>query len=113
MPAYLIVQITVRDAAMYEQYRELAPPSITAYGGRYIVRGGTTETLEGTWRPTRLVILEFPSVERARAWWGSPEYAVAKALRQTSADTEMVLVEGLSAEASAALTGTSRASSAG
>ena len=96
MPAYVVVQITVRDAATYERYKELAPPSIAAYGGRYIVRGGATETLEGSWRPTRFVVLEFPSVERARAWWNSPEYAAAKALRQASAETEMLLVEGLS-----------------
>ena len=106
MPAYLIVQITVRDAETYARYRELAPPSIAAYGGRYLVRGGTTETLEGIWRPTRLVILEFPTVERAREWWASPEYAVAKALRQSCADTEMLLVDGLPTDASAALAGT-------
>ena len=103
MPAYLISQITVRDPATYERYKELAPPSIASYGGRYVVRGGATETLEGSWRPTRLVILEFPSVERARAWWHSPEYAAAKALRQACADTEMLLVDGLSQAALAAL----------
>lgn len=112
MPAYLIAQVTVRDAETYERYKELVPPSIAAYGGRYIVRGGTTETLEGMWRPTRLVILEFPTVERARQWWASPEYAVAKALRQSCADTEMLLVEGLSAEALAALAGTRQTSTA-
>jgi uncharacterized protein (DUF1330 family) len=105
MPAYLIAQITVRDPLKYERYKELAPPSIGAYDGRYVVRGGTAETLEGSWRPTRLVILEFPSLERARAWWDSPEYAAAKALRQACADTEMLLVEGLSAAAAAAVTG--------
>jgi uncharacterized protein (DUF1330 family) len=108
MPAYLISQITVRDTATYERYKELAPPSIAIYGGRYVVRGGATETLEGSWRPTRLVILEFPSVERARAWWDSPEYAAAKALRQACADTEMLLVDGLSQAASAALAGAGR-----
>lgn len=110
MPAFLVVQITVRDAATYERYRELAPPSIAMYGGRYVVRGGATETLEGTWRPARLVILEFPSVERAREWWDSPEYAAAKALRQSCADTEMLLVDGLSEAASSALAATGRAS---
>ena len=108
MPAYVIVQITVRDPVTYERYKELAPPSIAAYGGRYLARGGATETLEGSWRPTRLVILEFPSVERARDWWSSPEYAAAKALRQQSADTEMLLVEGLPPSASAALSGTAQ-----
>ncbi|HKG90682.1 MAG TPA: DUF1330 domain-containing protein [Gemmatimonadaceae bacterium] len=95
MPAYIIVQISVRDPDTYERYKLLTPPSIAAYGGRYIVRGGATETLEGSWSPRRLVVLEFPSVERARAWWGSPEYAGAKALRQQCADTEMLLVDGL------------------
>ncbi len=99
MPAYLIVQITVRDAATYERYKELAPAAIAAYGGRYVVRGGATEVLEGSWHPGRLVVLEFPSVERARAWWSSPEYEAAKALRQASADTEMLLVEGPSSAA--------------
>jgi uncharacterized protein (DUF1330 family) len=108
MPAYLIAQITVRDPATYERYKDLAPPSIAMYGGRYVVRGGATETLEGAWRPTRLVMLEFPSVERARAWWESPEYAPAKALRQTCADTEMLLIDGLSQAASAALAGAAR-----
>jgi uncharacterized protein (DUF1330 family) len=95
MPAYVAVEITVEDPATYERYKALAPPSIAQYGGRYVVRGGATETLEGTWRPKRFVLLEFPSVERARAWWGSPEYAEAKALRQSCAHTEMLLVEGL------------------
>jgi uncharacterized protein (DUF1330 family) len=113
MPAYLIAQITVRDAAAYERYRQLAPPSIATYGGRYVVRGGATERLEGSWRPSRLVVLEFPSVERAREWWDSPEYAAAKALRQASTDTEMLLVEGLSSAASAALTGAAATSATG
>ena len=95
MPAYVAVQIDVRDAVTYERYKELAPPSIAAYGGRYLVRGGATTTLEGEWSPTRFVILEFPSVEQARRWWDSPEYAEAKALRQASASTQMLLVEGL------------------
>jgi uncharacterized protein (DUF1330 family) len=95
MSAYVVVQITVRDPARYEEYKVMAPASIAQYGGRYLVRGGKTETLEGTWLPTRFVILEFPSAERARAWWNSTEYATAKPIRQASADTEMLLVEGL------------------
>lgn len=95
MPAYVVVDIEIRDAATYEEYRRLAPPSIAAYGGRYVARGGATTTLEGEWRPTRLVILEFPTAEQARAWWSSPEYAAAKALRQSCASADMVLVEGL------------------
>lgn len=95
MPAYVVVEIAVHDAQTYEQYKQLAPPAIMAYGGRYLARGGATEALEGTWNPPRFVILEFPSAERARAWWNSPEYAAAKAMRRASTETRMLLVEGL------------------
>lgn len=95
MPAYVVVEIVIHDPVAYERYKLLAPPSIAAYGGRYVVRGGATELLEGRRHPARFVILEFPSAERARAWWASPEYAAAKALRQASATTEMLLAEGL------------------
>ena len=94
MPAYVVVDVTVEDPSRYEDYKRLAPPAIAQYGGRYLARGGATTQLEGSWRPGRLVILEFPTAERARAWWASPEYAPAKALRQRSARTEMVLIEG-------------------
>lgn len=95
MPAYVVVEVDVRDSARYDRYKQMAPPSITAYGGRYIARGGLTETLEGDWKPNRLVLLEFPTVEQARAWWHSPEYAEAKALRHATAESRMVLIEGL------------------
>jgi uncharacterized protein (DUF1330 family) len=95
MAAYVIVEIAIQDAETYERYKTMAPPSIAAYGGRYLVRGGAVEVLEGSWNPPRFVILEFPTVERARAWWNSPEYAPAKALRQTCTQTDMILVEGL------------------
>jgi uncharacterized protein (DUF1330 family) len=95
MSAYLVVEIEVTDAEVYEKYKELAPASIAAYGGRYLVRGGAVETLEGEWSPKRLVILEFPSLERAREWWSGAEYERAKALRQAAARTQMILVEGL------------------
>ncbi len=95
MPAYVVVEVAVHDAQTYERYKQLAPPAITAYGGRYLARGGATEALEGEWKPPRFVILEFPTVERARAWWNSPEYAAAKAMCQASTETRMLLVEGL------------------
>lgn len=95
MPAYLVVDITVQDPALYDQYKTLAPSSIARYGGKYIARGGRTETLEGDWKPTRLVILEFPDIERAKSWWSSTEYAKAKTMRQQAAATRMVLLEGL------------------
>jgi uncharacterized protein (DUF1330 family) len=95
MPAFIVLDVEVQDPKAYEQYKELAPPAIAAYGGRYLARGGRTQTLEGGWKPSRLVILEFPSADKARAWWHSREYAAAKKLRQACARTEMVLIEGL------------------
>jgi uncharacterized protein (DUF1330 family) len=94
VPTFVVVDISIHDPATYERYKLLAPPSIGKYGGRYAVRGGVTDTLEGAWEPQRLVILEFPSAERARAWWNSPEYAEAKAIRQSCAKTDMVLIDG-------------------
>lgn len=95
MPSYVVVEVEVLDAQRYELYKQMVPPSLAAYGGRFIVRGGAVETLEGTWSPKRLVILEFPNAERAKAWWESTEYAEAKALRQASARTQMIVVEGV------------------
>jgi uncharacterized protein (DUF1330 family) len=95
MAAYIIVQVDVRDPVAYERYKALAQNSVSAHGGRYIVRGGATETLEGSWSPPRLIVLEFPSPAAARAWWASPDYAEGKALRQAAASSEMLLVEGV------------------
>ena len=94
MAAYVLVEIKIHDPKDYEEYKKLTPASIAAYDGRFVVRGGKTETLEGSWDPERIVVLEFPSVERAKEWWDSPEYAPAKAIRQRSAHTEMIVVEG-------------------
>jgi uncharacterized protein (DUF1330 family) len=95
MAAYIVVEVEVHDRERYEDYKRLVQPTLDAYGGRFIVRGGAAETLEGDWSPGRLVIVEFPSAEQARRWWASPEYAPAKALRQATAHTQMILVEGL------------------
>ena len=95
MPAYVVVQIEVQDAPVYERYKALAPASIAAYGGRYIARGGHSEALEGEWDPCRVAILEFESVARAKAWIDSPEYREARSLRHASARTQMFVVEGL------------------
>ena len=95
MPAYVVVEVDIRDPERYARYRDLAPPSIYQYGGRYIARGGKTEALEGDWAPPRFVILEFENMEQARAWWSSPEYAEAKKLRHATASSRMLLVEGL------------------
>ncbi len=95
MPAFVVVDVDIKDPERYEEYKRLTPGSLVPFGGRFVVRGGKTETLEGTWAPPRLVILEFPTVERAREWWSSDVYRPAKALRQSSARTEMILVEGV------------------
>lgn len=94
MPAYIIVDVAIHNALEYEEYKKLTPASLLPYDGKFIVRGGTTETLEGNWQPGRFVALEFPTTEKAKAWWSSPEYAPAKAIRQRTAETQMILVEG-------------------
>ena len=95
MPAYLIADVEVTDAAGYEEYKKRVPATIAAYGGRYLARGGATETLEGTLSLNRSVILEFPSFERLKAWWSSPEYAPVKAIRERAAKSRLVAVDGL------------------
>ena len=95
MAAYIVVHVDVHDPVRYETYKAMAPASIRQYGGRYLTRGGAVEVLEGDWTPKRLVILEFPSMEQAKAFWDSPEYAEAKALRMATATSEVVLMEGL------------------
>src|SRR5690349_4002298 len=94
MPAYIIVDVAINDPVEYEAYKNLTPPSIAAYDGKFIVRGGETNTLEGDWNPGRIVVLEFPSVARANEWWYSAEYAPAKAIRHKTATTKMIVVDG-------------------
>lgn len=95
MPAYVVVTIDIHDPDAYERYKQLAPPPIGRYGGRYLTRGGAVEVLEGEWPRRRFVILEFPSMELAKQWHASPEYAPALALRQSASTTVMLLAEGL------------------
>jgi uncharacterized protein (DUF1330 family) len=95
MPAYFIVDLEVTDPAGFDEYRKLVPATIEKYGGRYLVRGGRTETLEGNWQPKRVVVLEFPSVEQARRWYNSEEYRNPKALRFKTAKANLILVEGV------------------
>jgi uncharacterized protein (DUF1330 family) len=97
MAAYVIADIEVTDQVGYEEYRRLAGPALEAYGGRFLVRGGAIETLEGTWQPRRLILLEFESVDQARQWYHSPEYQEAKTIRERTARSNLVIVEGLPA----------------
>jgi uncharacterized protein (DUF1330 family) len=94
MPAYVVVDIEVQNPTEYARYKDLAGAAVAKHGGRYLARGGKTEVLEGSWQPARFVVLEFPSVEKAKAWWASLDYAEAKSIRQKAAKTSMVLVEG-------------------
>ncbi len=95
MAAYVIVDLRVTDPAGFEEYKKLVPPTIAAFGGKYVARGGRVETLEGGWDPARIVILEFPTLERARDWWASEEYRQPKAMRQQCATTRMIVVESV------------------
>ena len=95
MPAYIIVEIEIHNHERYEDYKKLTLDTLKNYQGKFVVRGGQTEALEGVWEPQRFVILEFPTKELARQWWASPEYAPAKAIRQSASTTKMLLVEGL------------------
>jgi uncharacterized protein (DUF1330 family) len=94
MAAYVIFDIDIKDQALYDEYKALAPATVSAYGGKYLARGGRTEVLEGDWSPGRLVILEFESLKRAGQWLDSPEYTPVKALRHRAARTNMVVIEG-------------------
>ena len=95
MTAYVIVDIDVKNPSTYKDYIALAPATVTAYGGRYLARAGKTEVFEGEWVPKRLVILEFESLERAKAWLDSPEYTPIKKLRHKAATSNMVAIEGV------------------
>jgi uncharacterized protein (DUF1330 family) len=94
MSALIIVDIEVTDPVRYEDYKRLASAAISAHGGRYLVRGGKSEVLDGDWTPRRLVVLEFDTFEHAKAWRSSPEYAAAKRVREECARANMVVVEG-------------------
>ena len=94
MPAYVIVEVTIHDFSEYEEYKKLTPASIATYDGKFVVRGAKTESLEGDWNPIRIVVLEFPTVEKAKEWWASPEYTPAKEIRHRTASTKMIVVEG-------------------
>jgi uncharacterized protein (DUF1330 family) len=96
LAAYLIIEIAVNDPEVYARYREAVSSNLAAAGGTYLVRGGEVEVLEGDWRPNRVVVVRFDSTDEARRWWNSSGYAELKAMRQRSAKTNMILVEGVS-----------------
>jgi uncharacterized protein (DUF1330 family) len=95
MPAYVIAEIQITNPVRYDDYKKLTPATLAAYGGKFIVRGGRTETLEGNGQPGRIVIAEFPDMESAMRWWNSPEYAAAKLIRLESSTGRLLAVEGV------------------
>ena len=95
MPAYIIVEIDVLDPVGYEEYKKLAGATVKKYGGKYIVRGGKAEVLEGDWKPKRIVILQFESLARAKEWLHCDEYREPRKMRHRTAKTNMVVVEGV------------------
>lgn len=98
MPAYLIARVNVKDPVQYEEYRKLAPIAINKFGGRYLTRGGAMETVEGPEETLRVVIVEYPDMETARAFYDSPEYQKAKAAREGAADGQFVILDGYTPE---------------
>ena len=95
MAAYAIVDVNVLNPAEYERYKQGVPATLARYGGRFVVRGGAVDVLEGDWRPKRLVVLEFPDMKSLRAWYDSPEYTPLKELRERTAESRFLAVEGV------------------
>lgn len=95
MPAYVIARVNVSDPEQYAKYKLLTPEAIESSGGKFIVRGGDHEMLEGPADDRRIVVLEFATTEAARAFYDSPAYTHARQVREGAAEMEMVLVEGL------------------
>ena len=94
MAAYVIADVDVTDPDLFAEYRKLVLPIVEMYGGRYIVRGGESQVIEGDWTPHRTVVIQFDSVERAREWYDSPEYTPVKDMRFRSANTSVLIVDG-------------------
>ena len=92
-PAYLIVDAKSTDPQAMQRYRDLAQVAVANFGGRYLVRGAPYEVIEGDWRPQRLVVVEFPSMEKAKTFYDSPEYHAARAVRADVSNFDMLLVE--------------------
>jgi uncharacterized protein (DUF1330 family) len=96
--AYVISDLQIRDAELVKGYRPLAAASIAQYGGRYLTRFGAIETAEGGWTPSSIVIIEFDSMQRAREWWNSPEYAPARAIAARALNRRVIFVDGVTTQ---------------
>jgi uncharacterized protein (DUF1330 family) len=96
MAAYILAEIEITNAEGYKEYTKHVPATIAQYGGRFLIRGGASEALEGDWPQCRRVLLEFPTMDAARKWWDSPEYEKPKAMRQAASNGRLLLMEGAS-----------------
>jgi uncharacterized protein (DUF1330 family) len=94
MSAYVIAEIEVTDPAAYEDYRKQVPAVVTKHGGKFVVRGGRIESMEGGWSPKRIVVLEFPSMDQALKFYRSADYAPLIKLRQKASKGKLIIVEG-------------------
>lgn len=94
MSAYVIANVDIRDPARYAEYVKLTPGTLAPFGGRFIARGGRAEKLEGDVAVNRIVVIEFDSYEKAKAWYASDGYRVAMAVRQSASVGNLMLVEG-------------------
>ncbi|HXA97891.1 MAG TPA: DUF1330 domain-containing protein [Candidatus Dormibacteraeota bacterium] len=95
MAAYVIVDLVVTDPVTMDEYRKQVPATLAKYGGRFLVRGGAHHTVEGDWKPNRVVVLEFPSLEQAKRWYDSEEYREPKAMRLRAGRANLIMVEGV------------------
>jgi uncharacterized protein (DUF1330 family) len=95
MPAYVLAEIEITNPEGYKEYTTHVPATIARYGGRFVVRGGTAQALEGEWPERRRVLIEFPSADAARKWFDSPEYEKPKAMRQANSKGRLLLLEGV------------------
>jgi uncharacterized protein (DUF1330 family) len=95
MSAYVIVDIEIHDAAGYDEYRKVVGATLSAYGGKFVVRGGSIDVLEGNWKPKRIVVLEFDDAARAREWYDSEEYRVPKEMRMQASTGNLIVVDGI------------------
>ena len=95
MSAYVIVDIEIHDAAAYDEYRKLVGATLVQYGGKFVVRGGKIDVLEGGWNPKRIVVLEFESAARVREWYDSEEYRVPKQIRMKASKGNVIVVDGV------------------
>ena len=95
MPAYVLAEIEITNPEGYKEYTTHVPATVAKYGGRFVVRGGKAQVLEGEWPERRRVLIEFPTVDAARKWFDSPEYEKPKAMRQANSKGRLLLLEGL------------------